>query len=116
MTTKIKREKIRNVPSIEELREAGHKVRVYHCRVFAADGWLEHGGRDILMSKREMSERGDRKFHELSCKGGYTRIDLTTMTGQEFSAKFNTPKGHNFNRKRGIRACIGRIMKQWGEG
>lgn len=111
----MQKEKIRNVPSIEELREAGHKVRVYHARWFRANGWVEHGDTHILMSKTEMQDREDCDYHTLLCYGGYTRIDVTTMSGKEYSAKFNVPAGHNFNRKRGIRACIGRIMKQWGE-
>lgn len=107
----MQKEKIRNVPSIEELRESGFKVRVYHCRVFIPTLRLNLGN-DMLRSKREMSKKHDSPYYDISCKGGYTRIDVTTLTGQDYSAKFNTPKGHNFNRKRGIRVCLGKILKQ----
>jgi hypothetical protein len=104
----MKKEKIRNVPSIEELRAAGHKVRVYHARVFSV-----YNGHHLL-SKREM-ERID-EYAMIYCKGGYTRIDVTTLSGKDYSAKFNVPADRNFNRKLGIRVCIGKILKQMEGG
>jgi len=66
-----------------------------------------------VMSKKEIGGIGDDYDNdwELLSFGGYTRIDVTTMSGSEYSAKFNVPSNHQFNRKRGIRACIGKIIK-----
>jgi hypothetical protein len=105
----MQKEKIRNVPSIEELRAAGHKVRVYHARKFHCGGYDS----PYVLSRREM-ERID--YVDIDCKGGYTRIDVTTLSGKDYSAKFNVPVDRNFNRKLGIRVCIGKILKQMEGG
>jgi hypothetical protein len=107
------REKIRNVPSIEELRRDKWKVRVYHARV-----WFDHyEAVDYLMSMKEakklLSDSTSTVLLSL-CTGGYTRIDFTSPTGEEYSTKHNTASTKQFNRKNSIRACLGRFVMQRG--
>lgn len=108
------KEKIRNVPSIHELRQGKWKVRVYHARC-----WFDHyEAVDYFMSKKEagelLSNSTSTRVLELCGHGGYTRIDFTSPTGEEYSTKHNTAPTKQFNRKNSIRACLGRFLLQRG--
>lgn len=106
------KEKIRNVPSIENLRERGYLVRVYHGRTFFVKGIVGF----VYKSKKEMNnDRNNYLFSHILCHGGYTRLDVRTPDGKEYTAKFNFAPTKNFNRKIGIRACLGRIVAQGAE-
>ena len=109
MTTKIKREKIRNVPSIKELRDAKFQVSVRHFRRF--DSW----GCTVYMTKAQFDN--DRRYgdYSISSHGGWTILDVTTITGRDVSVKYNVPQGHQFDRKRAIRACLGKLIKELGK-
>lgn len=103
-------EKIKNVPTIEDLRRSGHKVRVYHARVYTLRSELTDDVYHVVQSKREFNAIPDDEYH-IQSHGGYTRIDITTMSGSEYTAKFNVPSNKQFNRKLGIRVCLGKILK-----
>lgn len=115
------KEKIRNVPSIENLRERGYLVRVYHGRRFGVEFCPLHSGGPyinwnvIVMSKKEMKNNCNYEHSCILCHGGYTRLDVRTPDGKEYTAKFNFAPTKNFNRKIGIRACLGRIVAQGAE-
>ena len=110
MTTKTKHEKIRNVPSIEELRKAGYKVSVRHFRRF------EDRFSDFYMTKTQfyVDDVGFYNGYKIQSHGGWTILDVTTLTGREVSVKYNVPHGHQFDRKRAIRACLGKLIKELG--
>jgi hypothetical protein len=113
MTIENKREKIRNVPSIEELRKAGYKVSVRHFRRF--DNNYDYDYPPDYMTKTTFHNRyDDYEFHEISSHGGWTVLDVRTLTGREISVKYNVPAGHQFNRKVALRACIGKLVKELG--
>lgn len=111
------KEKIRNVPSIENLRECGYLVRVYHGRRFVVEfcSLDSNGWNVIVMSKKEMKNNCNYEHSYILCHGGYTRLDVRTPDGKEYTAKFNFAPTKNFNRKIGIRACLGRIVAQGAE-
>jgi hypothetical protein len=109
MTIQTKREKIRNVPSIEELRKSGFKVSVRHFRRF------EDSLSDFYMTKTQINNDAHlRSFYEIQSHGGWTILDATTMTGRDVSVRYNVPSGHQFDRKRAIRACLGKLIKELG--
>ena len=109
MIIQTKREKIRNVPSIEELRKSGFKVSVRHFRRF--DSW----GHTVYMTKAQFDN--DRRYGDyfISSHGGWTILDVTTITGLDVSVRYNVPSGHQFDRKRAIRACLGKLIKELGK-
>ena len=109
MATKIKREKIRNVPSIEELRKSGFKVSVRHFRRF------EDSLSDFYMTKTQFNNAGFYDGYEILSHGGWTILDVTTITGRNVRVKYNVPQGHQFDRKRAIRACLGKLIKELGK-
>lgn len=87
-----------NVPTIYSLRKAGFKVRVMHTRKYTTSQIKRLGSFDA------------RK--ELSCKGGYTKIQITTpdqwvtVEGEAVCHE----KDH-FNRKIGNKIALGRALK-----
>lgn len=111
MTTKIKREKIRNVPSIEELRKSGFMVSVRHFRLFKDDYSQEF----FYMTKTNCFKAYDQRDVTICSHGGWTILDVTTITGRNVSVKYNVPQGHQFDRKRAIRACLGKLIKELGK-
>ena len=111
MNTKIKREKIRNVPSIEELRKSGFQVSVRHFRCFKDDYSQEF----FYMTKTKCFQAYDQRDVTISSHGGWTILDVTTITGRDVSVKYNVPQGHQFDRKRAIRACLGKLIKELGK-
>lgn len=109
MTIETKREKIRNVPSIEELRKAGYKVSVRHFRRFDYNDYTTYITKTTFHNRYD-----DYEFHEISSHGGWTVLDVRTLTGREVSVKYNVPAGHQFNRKVALRACLGKLIKELG--
>lgn len=105
MTTKTKKEQI---STIHSLRMVGYKVRVYHARQYIENSIHK----SVFMSKRNMFDSNESEYFTLSDKGGYSRIDLTTPDNKHYSAKFNFSPHRQFNRKLGIRVCLGKIFKQ----
>jgi hypothetical protein len=124
----VRREKIRNVPSIEELRKSGFKVSVRHFRRYEDVLGFDHGTviQHSYMTKTEKKKhpyyshlghnslRPIRSSRTISSHGGWTILDVTTLTGRDVSVKYNVPQGHQFDRKRAIRACLGKLIKELG--
>ena len=114
MTTKIKREKIRNVPSIEELRKGGFKVSVRHFRRFEDLDYMD----TVYMTKTLYNNAKITRAYDsykIQSHGGWTILDVTTITGRDVSVRYNVPSGHQFDRKRAIRACLGKLIKELGK-
>jgi hypothetical protein len=124
----VRREKIRNVPSIEELRKSGFKVSVQHFRRYEDVLGFDHGIviQYSYMTKSEWKKRPHyshlgpnslrplRSSRTISSHGGWTVLDVRTLTGREVSVKYNVPAGHQFNRKVALRACLGKLIKELG--
>ena len=96
-----------HLPTIHQLRKSGYKVRINHKRYYAKYG---------LFSKKEAEEMvlnqywGDCK-NKINPKGGYTAIEITTPTGENFKSEAACSKKDSFNRKIALRICLGRISK-----
>ena len=89
-----------DTPTIYSLRKAGFKVRVMHTR-------------EYTVSKiRRMSSSFDAR-KELSCKGGYTKIQITTpdLCTTVIGEAVCHEKDH-FNRKIGNQIALGRALKE----
>jgi hypothetical protein len=109
----VKREKIRNVPSIEELRKSGFKVSIRHFRRFVD---LRYRDETFVYMTKTAWEDMERCLYgwAIDSHGGWTVLDVRTVTGREVSVKYNVPQGHQFDRKRAIRACLGKLIKELG--
>lgn len=97
--------------SVHDLRVRGFKVRVTHTRAVKLPSW----GQPDYYSRYEWVHRtGDNCFSKHCLPhGGFTVVEVTSPDGTTtWKAKYNTPKGANFNRRRGITACLGRIQKE----
>jgi hypothetical protein len=71
--------------SVKELRKSGNKVRVLHYRNTLPDG-------------------------KISCKGGSTTIEITTIDGRELSGTSKCRDDETFNRKMGVMIALGRAL------
>jgi hypothetical protein len=113
MTTETTSKKKPKDPTVEDLRKQGWKVRVYHAR--SVTKYTQEGTEHLMMSKRELEEDinqdGGESGYYLESTGGFTRLEFKAPTGEEYTTKFNVPFGHQFNRKRGLTACIGRMLR-----
>jgi hypothetical protein len=115
MTIETKREKIRNVPSIEELRKAGYKVSVRHFRRYTDEFCTTYMTKTLFRNAYDYtSEIPYSNLFKISSHGGWTVLDVRTLTGREISVKYNVPAGHQFNRKVALRACLGKLIKELG--
>lgn len=117
MKITAQRERIRNVPSIEELRKSGFKVSLQHFRCFEALDAGEGVHFHIIYITKTLyyNERRYYDSYIIHSHGGWTILDVTTMTGRNVSVRYNVPSGHQFNRKRAIRACLGKLIKELGK-
>jgi hypothetical protein len=114
MTTMTKIE----MPNVEVLRKTGYKVRVYHGRTYLRCETNERFNTPEIiheyMSKREY-EHFNKEVRsvdwELSCKGGFTIVEITTPDGRDLRGKFNVPSGGMFNRKLGVKIATNRALK-----
>lgn len=110
----VKRERIRNVPSIEELRKSGFRVSVRHFRCFEDYYYMDI----VYMTKTLYNNAKITRAYDsykIQSHGGWTILDVTTMTGRDVSVRYNVPSGHQFDRKRAIRACLGKLIKELGK-
>jgi hypothetical protein len=107
MTTKTKID----YPNVESLRKNGYKVRVYHGRIFYNG---HHKGckyqLQYIASKKEVMQWEDGRDYILSCKGGFTIVEIRTLNGAELKGKYNTPTGKQFDRKLGLKVAINRAL------
>jgi len=99
------------MPNVEVLRKTGYKVRVYHGR-----NYLSNDSETVceMMSKREYEHYNKevRKLNwKISCKGGFTLVEITTPDGHDLKGKFNVPSGGMFNRKLGVKIATNRALK-----
>lgn len=91
--------------SVETLRRLGFKIRVYHARRYYFDTLT-----DIFISKKQAIQQNLEFFgYALSCRCGYTKVDITTPDNVELSGKYNFGN-RQFDRKLGLRAAIGRAF------
>ena len=111
MVVKSKREKIRNIPSIEELRKAGYKVSVSHYRKFK-DVWLGHY---VYMTKTILHNSDYSHNYRIDSHGGWSVLDVTTLTGRNITVKYNVPQGQQFNRRLANRVLLGKLVKELGK-
>jgi len=100
------------MPNVEVLRKTGYKVRVYHGRVYNNTLNFPEIVHEI-MSKREYEQYNNVRLGiwELSCKGGFTLVEITTPDGRDLRGKFNVPAGGMFNRKLGVKIATNRALK-----
>lgn len=73
--------------TVKELRQSGNKVRVLHHRK-AVDGTV-------------------------SCKGGFTVVEITTKDGRELTGTSRCRDDERFNRKMGLEIALGRALKTY---
>jgi len=108
--------------TVQQLRTAGHKVRVAHFRR------VSHNPADVksLLTTRLVHIKHG-KFNEflktptlaevrpiILSHGGFTQVEVTSKSGQEYkaTAKATTKKGKPdcFNRRNGLKVALGRIV------
>jgi hypothetical protein len=106
MTTKTKIE----YPNVESLRKNGYKVRVYHGRVFYNGDYKCKYQLQYIASKKEVMGWEDHNKYVLSCKGGFTIVEIRTPNGTELKGKYNTPTGKQFDRKLGLKVAVNRAL------
>jgi hypothetical protein len=82
------------IPTIATLRRSGYKVRVLHTRNY----------------KKVLKICGI--FEELSAKGGLTRIEITTPSGEDVWGEAVCSKEDNWDRKLGISIALGRALQK----
>ena len=95
------------LPTIHQLRKSGYKCRINHKRYYA-----EYG----LFSKKEAKEMvskqyWDNDYKKVNPKGGYTSIEITTPTGENFKTEAVCSKKDSFNRRISLQICLGRLSK-----
>lgn len=102
-----------NIPSVHELRLNNFKVRVMHHR-YKYTPWTKCGKAPTNYNPISMELYPEKSLasDERSQKGGLTVLELTTPDKKHYSATAKCSLADNFNRKLGVRICIGRIMKQ----
>jgi hypothetical protein len=103
----------KNVPTVEQFRKNGYKVRVWHER-FQYKPWTK-----LSRPPENYSPWGDLVPQHLltpanrTQKGGATTIMITTPDGvNHYSARALCSKIDCFDRKKGVKICLGRIVKQ----
>ena len=104
------------MPNVEVLRKTGYKVRVYHGRTYLRSVVENDNFHELttIMSKREYEHYKEeaRKLNwKISCKGGFTLVEITTPDGHDLRGKFNVPSGGMFNRKLGVKIATNRALK-----
>ena len=114
MTT-TKREKIRNVPSIEELRRAGYKVSVSHYRTFFEGPFNECWSPRIYMTKTQYNDSIYTEEFKIDSHGGWSVMEVTTLTKRNIVVKYNVPQGQQFNRRLANRVLLGKLVKELGK-
>ncbi len=100
--------------TIHELRKEGFKLRILHSRYYgliSAEAPRLISNFEIRESKHDLGQFWPFRVGVLG-KGGRTEIDLLTPDGRQYKASTDCSKTDNFNRKRGIKICLGRIQKQ----
>ena len=108
--------------NIQELKEDGFQVRVYHGRVFTDTNghiYTDENGTPDVMNKKEFNDLKlvfDRACEEhgmiISSFGGFTKVTIS-KNNKEFTGKYNVPKGKQFNRKLGFQIAFGKALKQF---
>lgn len=100
---------MKNEVTIKQLKEEGGVfIEVYHARTFVSN---ETGELGEMMSRREARLEGLDETYTVTCKGGFTRVELTREDGKKGVGKFNFNNRH-FNRKLGLRAALGKALHQ----
>lgn len=97
-----------NVPTIHELRKLGNKVRITHFRNVIVKDTIAYT--DFVRVTKE--DKKARKYSHIYSHGGETNIELTTPANQTFTSKAHCSDADPFNRRLGIRICLGRLQKQ----
>ena len=83
-----------NTSTIMQLRRSGYKVRVIHTRNF------------------EKIQKIDGIHMAISSRGGKTRIEITTPSGEDVVGEAICSKEDNWNRKLGNSIALGRALQQ----
>lgn len=92
--------------SVNLLRRAGFGVKVRHYRFYdrpVLGGWQ----RELLPMSYELPSG------EQPCpRGGMTQVALTFPSGKIVFAQANCSPKDPYNRKHGVKVCLGRLQKQ----
>jgi hypothetical protein len=99
------------IPTIAEMRKAGHKVRVIHYR-----NAFRHNTYDgVKINKLFIYSKNNRNipadFYLDQC-GGATTIDITTNSGADIKTSSRCHLNDNYNRKTGIMKAIAKIRNK----
>ena len=84
--------------TVQELRNAGYKVRVLHNRLY--NGYYKW---QVVNSKTEADGPIDP-----DTKGGSTQVIIDSPNGEHFDGVAICSKKENYNKKLGVRIAIGR--------
>ena len=91
---------MKNVPTVQQLRKAGNKVRVMLFRRM---------NNETLVPLYQIKEANEMK--NVSLFGGKVRVEITTVDGENVSGEaLCHPLKDAFNRKLGTRIAIGRAL------
>lgn len=96
-----------NLPSIHDLRKAGHKIRISHYRYI-----LVPVTSCLTRVTKKDKKGGVYPTNSILAKGGRTEIEFTPKDGSTTQVVESccNPKDQ-FNRRLGIRICLGRLRK-----
>ena len=76
--------------TVQDLRNAGYKVRVTHQRQWKDDTF---------------------SHKSLNAKGGFTTVEVRTPLGQELIGNARCSNNDTYNKKLGVRIALGRAFK-----
>ena len=104
-----------NLPSIHALRKAGFKIKIDHYRrvLFAGEPVVANPNRtDLHAVKVTRMAKKQRQFSYIDPKGGTTRLYIGNADGTQTYgvAVADCNARDRFNRRLGVRICIGRLV------
>ena len=85
--------------TVQQLRNAGYKVRVLHNRLYNGYHKWQVGAREHIQKYAPIDP---------DAKGGSTQIVIDSPTGEHFQGLAICSKKENYNKKLGVRIAIGR--------
>lgn len=86
--------------TVQELRNAGYKVRVLHNRLYNGYHKWQVGARDNAI--------GNYGPIDPDTKGGSTQVVIDSPSGEHFQGLAICSKKENYNKKLGVRIALGR--------
>lgn len=85
--------------NVQELRNQGYKVKVFHNRLYNGYHKWQVGGHEYIQRNTPVDP---------DSKGGSTEIVIDSPSGEHFHGVAICSKKDNFNKKLGVKIALGR--------